>query len=442
MNRAVFLDRDGVINDKRGADFVTDYSGFVFYSGVSRAVKIFNNLGMKVIVVTNQPAVARGLATEPEVERIHRRIKKELRRKGARIDAIYFCPHHPEKHHDDIMPENMKYRIKCQCRKPGIGMLKQAAGDFDIDLPQSFMIGDSTGDVLAGKRAGCKTVLVKTGYSGKDGKYSAKPDYIFKDLLEAALFIRKQLPPKAVILAGGLGERMRLLTDKIPKPMLPVNGKPLLLHQIELLKKYGICNVIICGHYLFEKIKEYFGDGSKFGIDISYVDEKEPLGTAGAIKNAEALVDSAFILIYGDEFIRMNLKKLLEFHRKKNAMATLVLHESDHPEDSDLVEISGNCMVKKIYPKSGKRPKSLVLAKTGVYVMEPDVLRFIKLSRIDLDREVLPLLVGRKKVYGYVTGEFIKDAGTPERYEIVRKRFEESRRNWHENGNRKRPRRL
>lgn len=418
MNKAVFLDRDGVINDKRGISHIASYSDFVFYPGVAGAINIFNGLGLKVIVVTNQPAVARGIATERKIREIHGSMIKDLKRKNARIDAVYFCPHHPEKHHGDIKPESMKYRIECDCRKPKAGMLRQAAKDFNIDLPKSFMIGDTAWDVLAGKNAGCKTIMVKTG----DGRYKdgEKPDFVFISLLEAALFIKNYLSPKAVILAGGRGERLRPLTDKIPKPMLPVNGRPLLLHQVKLLKKYGIKNIVICGHYMFDKIKYYFGDGKKFGVNITYK-EDTMLGTGGAIKNAEKYLNSTFFLIYGDELVRMNLKKLLEFHRGKNAMATLVLHNSDHPEDSDMVELANDGLIKKIYPKNKKRPAGLMLSKTGIYVIEPDMLRFIKLSGIDLDREVLPKLIGKKMIYGYVTDEYIRDIGTPERYQNVKK---------------------
>lgn len=424
MISAVFLDRDGVINDKRGLDHVTDCSEFVFYRNVDKAIKVFNQLGLKVIVVTNQPSVARGLATEKTINAIHKDMKKRLKKKNAKIDAVYFCPHHPEKHHDDIKPGNMKYRIDCECRKPKAGMLKQASEEFGVDLSKSFMIGDTTGDVLAGKNAGCKTILLKTGCSGADGKYDIKPDYTFNDLFEASCFIRDFFLPKAVILAGGRGERLKPLTDNIPKPMLPVNGKPILLYQIELLKNYGIKNFVICGHYLFEKIKEFFGDGSSFGVSISYMQEKGFMGTGGAIKNAEGLLNSTFLLVYGDEFIRMNIRKLMDFHRKKRALATLVLHKTDHPEDSDLIELSRSLKVQRIYPKNKRRPKGLVLAKTGIYVMEPEILRFIKLSRIDLDREVLPSVISRKNVYGYVTDEYIKDVGTPDRYESIRKRLE------------------
>src|SRR3989338_6527928 len=103
---------------------------------------------------------------------------------------------------------------------------------------------------------------------------------------------------QAVILVGGRGERLRPLTDSIPKPMLPVDGKPVLWHQIMLLKKHGIHDIIICGHYLLSKIRDYFGSGKELGVSIEYVDEPQPLGTGGAVKNAQRWIKGDFVLLY------------------------------------------------------------------------------------------------------------------------------------------------
>ena len=127
----------------------------------------------------------------------------------------------------------------------------------------------------------------------------------------------------ALILAGGRGERLRPLTDKIPKPLLPVKGKPLLEWQVELLKKYRINEIMICGHYMFDKIKEYFGTGARFGVNIKYIYEEVPLGTGGAMKNAESEINSTVVVIYGDIFTDINIKNLLTFHKSKKADATI-----------------------------------------------------------------------------------------------------------------------
>ena len=187
MNKAVFLDRDGVINKE--INLLNDINQLEILSNVNKAIKILNDLGFYVIIVTNQPQVARGLLTEVGVKKINNHLKKLLEDGGAKIDAIYYCPHHPERHHPDIKPEFIKYRIECECRKPKIGMLLEAKKKFNLDLKSSFMIGDQTIDIQTGKNAGCKTILVKTGYGGSDGKFDVKPDFVCEDLYNAAKLI-------------------------------------------------------------------------------------------------------------------------------------------------------------------------------------------------------------------------------------------------------------
>lgn len=416
--RAVFLDRDGVINK----DLLSSKRLEIF-PNAGKAVKMLNDLGFVTVVVTNQPQVAKGIQRESDIKKINKEIAQRLRKDGARLDAVYYCPHHPEKR-KDIPNWARKYRIDCECRKPNIGMLLKAKKKFDIDFSSSYIIGDRTVDIKCGKNVGCTTILVKTGRAGEDDKYNVKADYICEDIYDAAELIKK-LEVKAIILAGGRGERLRPLTDKIPKPLIPVNGKPVLWHQIMLLKKYGVRDIVICGYYLFDKIKDYFGNGSKFGVNITYVNEKEPLGTGGAIRNSERLIKNTSIVIYGDEMVEMDISKLLKFHKTKGGLATVVVHKTDHPEDSDLIKLSGDCLVRDFFPKSERKPKNLKLAKSSVYVIEKSALKFIG-QKCDFDRTVLPKLIKKKAAFGYLTDEYIKDMGTFERYEQVRKRFEKT----------------
>ncbi|HJX50720.1 MAG TPA: HAD-IIIA family hydrolase [Candidatus Nanoarchaeia archaeon] len=421
MNKAVFLDRDGVINEE--VKLLYNIKQLKLIPKSDKGIKLLNNLGFRVIVATNQPQVARGLITENSVKRINKTLIKVLAKKDAKIDAIYYCPHHPERHHPDIKPECMKYRIECECRKPNIGMIKKAEKELKIDLKSSYIIGDQTRDIKTGKNAGCKTILVKTGYAGKDGKYDVKPDFIAKNLLEAAKIIENDVKKlKAVIIAGGRGERLRPLTDKLPKPMLPIAGKPILEHQINLLRKIGVEDIIICGYYLFDKIKEYFSDGKKFGVNITYCDEKTPLDTGGALKNSEHFIYNTFFVLYGDTMIDLNLKKLLDFHKRKGGLATIVLHETDHPEDSDLVDIDKNKKIIKFYRKPHKIIKSK-LGKSSLYVLEKEIFKFVSSKKHSFHAVDIPKIIKKKHVYGYVTSEFIKDAGTPNRYREIDKFF-------------------
>ncbi|MEI6305713.1 MAG: D-glycero-beta-D-manno-heptose 1,7-bisphosphate 7-phosphatase [Deltaproteobacteria bacterium] len=175
MKRAVYLDRDGTINLE--TDYLFRVEDFVFIPGVPEAVRMLNETGFLVLVVTNQSGVARGYYTEEDVELLHRHIDGELAKSGAHIDAWFYCPHHPE--------GKGSYSLACKCRKPLPGMLIEAAHRFDIDLSASVMIGDKLVDIEAGSAAGCRSILVRSGY-GSHLENSA-PDglEIYDDLLSA-----------------------------------------------------------------------------------------------------------------------------------------------------------------------------------------------------------------------------------------------------------------
>ena len=182
IKRAVFLDRDGVINEARG--FIINVKDVRIFKEVPDAIKKLNKR-FYVIIITNQPQVGRGLCTERRVKKINSYIVKELRKKGAKINAVFYCPHHPEQH-SDIPAFAKKYRIKCECRKPNIGMIIKAKKRFGLDIKKSYFVGDTTIDVKTGKNCGCKTVLLRTGYAGKDRKYKVKPDFISKNMKTAS----------------------------------------------------------------------------------------------------------------------------------------------------------------------------------------------------------------------------------------------------------------
>ena len=188
--KVVFLDRDGVINKE--VDLLYKPEQLKLISGVEKAIKQLNNSDYLVVITTNQPVVARGLCTEEDIREIHKMLETLLSRQGAYIDRIYYCPHHPEKGYPE---ENKKYKIKCNCRKPEIGMFLQAEKDLNILKEESFMIGDTTTDIQTGKNYGIRTILVKTGYKGLDKKFSVKPDYIFQNLKKAVNFLLHEYVP-------------------------------------------------------------------------------------------------------------------------------------------------------------------------------------------------------------------------------------------------------
>lgn len=182
--KAIFLDRDGTINVLKG--FLNRAEDFELLPGVADAIKLINSSEYLPIVVTNQPVVARGECTFEELEKIHKKLETELGKQGAFISDLFFCPHHPHKGYEGEIPE---LKIDCECRKPKIGMLLQAAEKYNIDLSCSWYIGDTTMDMQTGINAGMKTVLVKTGEGGADAKYDAKAHYEAEDLLDAVEYI-------------------------------------------------------------------------------------------------------------------------------------------------------------------------------------------------------------------------------------------------------------
>ena len=218
-----------------------------------------------------------------------------------------------------------------------------------------------------------------------------------------------------------MGSRMRSLThDEIPKPMLLLNGKPMLQWQIENLAEYGIRNLVIITGHLGERIKEYFGDGSGFGVSIQYIEEKEPLGSAGALYFLkERFKDKDYLLIFGDVMFCLDWDRLITFHEGHRAMLTTLAHPNSHPFDSDLLITGENDQVLGIDSKNNNRTywyENCVNA--GIYAIDRSVVEKITgPRRLDLEKDILKPFLGMGAVYAYRSSEYVKDAGTPERFE-------------------------
>jgi D-glycero-D-manno-heptose 1,7-bisphosphate phosphatase len=179
---AVFLDRDGTINEEVG--YVNHLDRVLVYPWAPEAIRKLNRAGLPVIAVTNQSGVARGYFTEELVRQAHQKIARQLAAQNARLDAFYYCPHHPEARLE-------AYRVDCRCRKPATGMLEEAAERFGIDLRKAYVVGDSTRDMQLGFNAGARTILVMTGYGKGNYEYQRQtwprlPHLIAENLLEAA----------------------------------------------------------------------------------------------------------------------------------------------------------------------------------------------------------------------------------------------------------------
>lgn len=174
MEKVVFIDRDGVINKEKEDGYVTKPKDFEFIPKALKALKLLSDSPYKIIIVTNQSGIAKGLYTIEDMHKVHDFMFKECKKKGITVDELFYCPH---------------YNQDCECRKPGIGMFKQAAKKFNISFKESWAIGDKTSDIKAGKDAGCKTILVMTGHGGNDKRCDAEPDFKAKDLYEAVTLI-------------------------------------------------------------------------------------------------------------------------------------------------------------------------------------------------------------------------------------------------------------
>jgi len=223
---------------------------------------------------------------------------------------------------------------------------------------------------------------------------------------------------KLAIIAGGKGTRLGL--KDIPKPMIDIGGKPLLEYQINLAKKYGITEIFILSGHLSEVIEEYFGNGSRFGVTITHVVEDMPMGTAGAVKQLKGIINDRFMVFYGDTVFDVNLQDMMDFDVLEKSMATVLVHPNDHPYDSDLLDIDGNSRVTAFYPKpheSGRFYKNLVNA--ALYILDPRIFSYIPDNRpSDFGKDIFPsLLKSGQSIRAYKTAEYIKDMGTPERFE-------------------------
>jgi D,D-heptose 1,7-bisphosphate phosphatase len=206
--KAIFMDRDGVLNKE--VDFLQRPEQLELIDGTAEAVKKINDSDYLGIVATNQSVVARGLCSEKDVAEIHKKLDVLLGEKHAFLDRIYYCPHHPKQGFEG---ENKQYKIECECRKPKTWMLRQAEHDFNIDKEKSFIIGDATIDVMTGINANLKTILVRTGYAGKDRKYDCLPDFIFENLKEAVDFVIDDY------------EKLSAEANKITDPLMEISKK-------------------------------------------------------------------------------------------------------------------------------------------------------------------------------------------------------------------------
>jgi dTDP-glucose pyrophosphorylase/CBS domain-containing protein len=230
--------------------------------------------------------------------------------------------------------------------------------------------------------------------------------------LQSRFMRRENMPIQAVIMAGGLGTRLRPLTESIPKPMLAVAGRPLMEHIVASLSEVGIRNVNVTTHYLPEKITEHFGDGSRFNVDMHYVQENEPRGTAGALRRMETQGDTPILVINGDILTRVDFRQMLKFHTENKAAFTVGVHRYEFQVPYGVLDVDGPRIT-----GLREKPRQNMLINAGVYLLEPRVISLIPPDRrFDMTDLIEMLIASGEMVAGFPIHEYWSDIGRMEDY--------------------------
>lgn len=242
---------------------------------------------------------------------------------------------------------------------------------------------------------------------------------------------------KAVIMAGGKGTRISSVASDIPKPMIKIEGKPVLEHEIECLRDQGFTDLIITVSHLGSIIMDYFGDGSRFGVSIQYFNEETPLGNAGALFKLRSELEADFLLLNADAIFDVDFNRFVEAHKSHGGVVTLFTHPNSHPYDSGVLIASEDGAVEQWLTKEDARPQWYRnRVNAGLHVINPSVLDMTgidpgtigtevegKIVKVDLDRQILKPLCGTGTMFCYDSPEYVKDMGTPDRYEAVCRDF-------------------
>ena len=223
---------------------------------------------------------------------------------------------------------------------------------------------------------------------------------------------------KALIMAGGFGTRLKPLTNNLPKPMVPMVNKPMMQHIIELLTRCKITDLVTLLYFHPEMIENYFGDGSKFGVKMTYIGAADDLGTAGSVRNAKNYLNSPFLVISGDLLTDFDLVKAIEFHNKKKAKATMVLTRVENPLPFGIVITDEDGRITKFMEKPSWSEVFSDTINTGIYILEPEILDLIPPGKeFDFSNDLFPLLLHNKAaLYGYIAEGYWRDVGSLDEY--------------------------
>jgi D,D-heptose 1,7-bisphosphate phosphatase len=417
MNKvqAAFVDRDGTINVEKG--YVHKIEDFHLIPGTVEALRLLTRNGVKIYIVTNQAGIAKGHFTEKEFQHLTDHMLAQFRKKLIHVEKVLYCPHHP----DGTVPELTRV---CSCRKPGTKLLEEVIHCEGLRPEESVLIGDKESDIEAGARLGLTTYLVLTGH-GAAYRTETRATFVKTNLLAAARHIVtssriRMEPMDTIILAGGLGMRLRAIVDDRPKALAPVGGRPFLDLLLNFLDSWNCTrNVVVATGHMGDKIEDEYTYRRGFHFRICFSREECLLGTGGAIKKALAHTRTKNVLVMnGDSFTNVNLTKLLSTHAKTGSDMTIVLKKMADASRYGKVEFDETGRIVRFQEKDFVNGGGYV--NSGIYVIKREIFEKVQKEKVlSLEKELLPAFISRQ-VFGYVTrGRFI-DIGVPETYRVAK----------------------
>lgn len=403
----VVLDRDGTVIYER--HYLSDLEHVELLPGAASALRRLQEGGMGLIVVTNQSGIGRGLFSVQRLDAIHQRMCALLAAEGVRLDGIFYCPH---------MPED-----GCACRKPATGLLTQAAKELGFKPQDSVVIGDKSCDIELGRQAGATTVLVRTGYgAAHQERGEARADYCVEDLAAAVPVLKRLFRLRAasldlVVLCGGRGTRLGGLSATTPKPLLPVNGQPFVLHVVRRMAREGCTRILLAAHYLAEQFAAFVRTYQAEFPGLELAVEPQPLGTGGALRfAAEQVRTPTFLALNGDSWLPQPLAPVLEQHVQAGRRFTAVVIPPSHIEGEP--RHKGTWDVQPDGTIRGFTTQELASegwVNGGLYVADRALVRSWPIGAYSLEANLATLLRGEAAGV-FCSTQRLLDIGTPDCY--------------------------
>ena len=414
--RAVILDRDGTVIVER--HYLSDPDQVELIPGVAIALRQLRQMGLRLVILTNQSGIGRGLFDANQVEAVHQRMCALLAAEGVQLDGIFYCPHTPQD--------------GCACRKPAPGLVEHAAQQLGFDPQASIVIGDKACDMELGRGVGATTLLVQTGYGRQMVQdCQAHTDYVVDDLPAAIPVIARLLERSSdlrpattdvVVLCGGRGSRLGRLSVQTPKPLLPVAGRPFLLHLLCWMKQEGFSRTILSAYYLAEQFQEFIKTYADLVPGMELLVEPEPLGTGGALRYAaDAVRSSTFVALNGDSWLPQSLTPVFQEHARTSRRFTAVVVPASQVEGGAVDK--GRWRIGPGGTVEGFSTEALTTdgwVNAGLYVIERALACAWPRGAFSLEAN-LPRLLEGQMAGVFRSAERLLDIGTPACYAMAQR---------------------